>query len=425
MGRITLNHITKVEGHARLDLEIDKGKLKRCEIGSIEGSRYFEGLLKGRGWNEPQEIATRICGICSSAHNVAAIMAMENALGVKPSSQTVVLRELQTIGERIRSHAAHLYFLALPDYLGYESALQMAGKYKKEVSCALRLMKLGNDIVTLISGRVIHPVSPAIGGFLAFPSQDALDEIRDRLEGAYDDIMKTGILITSLKYPDFSRETQYMSIVKNNGFGTSQGKIKIGGKIYEQRDFHNFVEEYHEPFSSANFVVRDGKAYCVGALARVNNSKEMLSNETRKFMKRIDISFPSANPFHNNVAQALELIHYREECLTLLDDLKVEHEEIAKIKIREGHGIAASEAPRGTLWHEYKVNNKGIITYANIVTPTAQFLRNLNEDISLYVQQLLDAKASKNTIVLEIEKLIRSYDPCFSCSSHFLKVNWV
>lgn len=425
MTNITLNHITKVEGHAKLDLKIVDGKVESCELGSVEGSRYFEGLLKGRKWNEVQEITTRICGICSSAHNVAAIMAMENTLGITPSKQTVALRQLQTIGERIRSHAAHLYFLALPDYLGYKSALEMASKYKNEIARALRLMKLGNDLVKLITGRVIHPISPTIGGFLHFPTQESLDQIRDRLDKAKDDILETNKLFSSIKYPNFKRPTQYMSIVKNNEFGTSQGDINIGEKIYKQKDLHSFVDEYHESFSSANFVVRENKAYSAGALARLNNSVDKLSPETKKFMKTISIKYPSDNPFHNIMAQALELIHYREECIKLLDNFKVQKEDIVTIELKEGHGIAANEAPRGTLWHEYKVDKKGIITYANIVTPTAQFLRNLNEDIAAYVQQLLDSGADKDKIVLEIEKLIRSYDPCFSCSSHFLKVKWI
>jgi len=236
--------------------------------------------------------------------------------------------------------------------------------------------------------------------------------------------METNKLFASLDYPDFKNPTQYMSIVKEDEFGTSQGDIKIDGKTYKQKDFHSFAEEYHEPFSSCNLVVREGKAYSVGTLARFNNNMEKLSPETQEYMKTIPIKYPSDNPFHNIMAQALELIHYREECMKILDEFKVQNEEIAPIELKEGHGIAANEAPRGTLWHEYKVDKDGIITYANIVTPTAQFLRNLNEDIAAYVQQLLDSGADKDKIVFEIERLIRSYDPCFSCSSHFLKVKW-
>lgn len=425
MGTITLNHITKIEGHARLDLEVDNGTLRKCELGSIEGSRYFEGLMKGRKYNEAQEIATRICGICSSAHNVAAVIAVENALGVKPSKQTVALRQLQTIGERIRSHATHLYFLALPDYLGYESALEMAPQYKEEIGRALRLIKLGNDMVSLITGRVIHPVAPTIGGFLYFPGEEDLGQIRDRLDKAHEDIIETNNLIASLEFPDFERDKPYLSVFKEDEFGTSQGMIKVGDHLFEQHEFHTFVEEYHEPFSTANFVVKEGKSYAVGALARINNSKHLLSPETQEYMKALTVRFPSNNPFHNNMAQALELMHYREVCVNLLDNFTVAHEEIAPVELREGYGIAATEAPRGTLWHEYEVGNNGTITYANIVTPTAQSLRTLNEDVAAYVRQLLDNNASKKEIISEVEKLIRSYDPCFSCASHFLEVNWL
>ena len=216
-----------------------------------------------------------------------------------------------------------------------------------------------------------------------------------------------------------------MFIGKNDEFGTSHGHIMIGNKTYSQSQFHDFIEEYHEPFSTANFAVKDDKSYLVGALARLNNNNEKLSKETKKYMKTLKIKFPSNNPFHNNMAQALELIHYREECINLLDNLEVEKEKPLKVKVKSSHGIAANEAPRGTLWHEYKLDKNGTITYANILTPTAQNLRNMNEDIKAYVQQLLGKKTPKKKLVLEIEKLIRAYDPCFSCSSHFLKVNWL
>ncbi|MFH1848806.1 MAG: Ni/Fe hydrogenase subunit alpha [archaeon] len=425
MRNITLNHITKIEGHARLDLKIDRGHVVQCELGSVEGSRYFEGLIKGRRYREAPEITMRVCGICSSAHGVASILAMENTLGIKPTEQTLALRTLQTIGERIRSHATHLYFLSLPDYLGYESALQMTGKYRAEIGRALRLMKLGNDMVTLVTGRVIHPISPTIGGFLHLPADDDLSNVRQRLDSAHQDILDTCKLFSTLDYPDFSRKTQYLSIINDLEFGTSAGRMKIGDQVFEQKDFHRFIGEYHEPYSTANFVVRENKSYSVGAMARFNNNMDKLGPETRSYMKELDISFPSHNPFHNTIAQALELIHYRGECMKLLDRIEIEQEEPVKAEVKAGHGIAANEAPRGTLWHEYKVNNKGMITYANIVTPTAQFLRNLNEDIAAYVQQLLDNGAGKRKLVLEIEKLIRSYDPCFSCASHFLDVRWL
>ena len=210
--RITLNHITKIEGHASLDLQIENGKLVRCDLGSIEGSRYFQALLKGRKYTDAPEITSRICGICSSAHGVCSVMAMENALGIVPSKQTLDLRELQTIGERIRSHATHLYFLALPDFLNFESAIEMAPHYKEEMARALRLVKLGNDLIALISGRIMHQISTTIGGFTHFPTQEELDDFKQRLVDAKDDILTTASLFATLKVPDIQSDTTFFCL---------------------------------------------------------------------------------------------------------------------------------------------------------------------------------------------------------------------
>ena len=425
MADITLNHITKIEGHARLDLKVEDGKLVKCELGSVEGSRYFEPLLKGRDYKDAPEITSRICGICSSAHGVASVMAMENALGIKPSQQTLTLRELQTIGERIRSHATHLYFLALPDYLGYESALAMAPKFKEEIKRALRLVKLGNDLVTLVSGRVMHQISTTIGGFTHFPSQEQLEEMKKRFEEVKDDVFKTAELIASLKVPEFEYETEYFCLTRENEYATSYGDIKSGGKIYKQEEYSTVLKEYHEAYSNANFVVKEDKGIYVGSLARLNNNHENLTDGAREFIKKIGLKLPNHNHYLNNLAQAIELIHHLEEGIHKLGSLKVHHEEPAKIDIKAGHGIAANEAPRGTLWHEYKIDDNGKITYANVITPTAQLLRQMQDDVAKLVQQLLDAGKSQDEIVADVEKLIRSCDPCFSCATHFLKVNWL
>ncbi len=424
MGKITLNHITKIEGHARLDLEVDKGKLIRCELGSVEGSRYFQGLLKGRAWNDAPEITSRICGICSSAHGVVSVMALENAFGVKASEQTITLRELQTIGERIRSHAAHLYFLALPDYLGYESAIQMAPKFGKEIKRALRLIKIGNDMVTAVSGRVMHQLSTTVGGFTKLPKQEELDDFRKRLTDAKEDVFETAKLIASLDFPSLDSDTQFFSLNRKKKYAVSYGDVKVGDEIFKQKDYLDVIEEYHEPHSNCNFVVKEGKSYYVGALARVNNNFDLLSDKAKNFCKEIGFNVPCFNPFKNNLAQAVELIHYWEDTINILNDFKVRPEDIAKFKVKESHGIAGNEAPRGVVWHEYKIDDKGKIKFANVIAPTTQMLRNIQDDIAKYVQIMLDSGKKKEEMVLEIEKLIRSYDPCFSCATHFLKVRW-
>jgi sulfhydrogenase subunit alpha len=349
---------------------------------------------------------------------------MENALGIKPSEQTLILRDLQTIGERIRSHATHLYILALPDYLGYESAIEMAPKFPKEIARALRLMKLGNDMVVAVSGRVMHQVATNVGYFTHYPKQEDLELFRKRLEAAKSEIFETAKLIASLKLPDLEIDSPFFSLTMKDMYAISYGDVKVGEKTFKQKDYDSVIREYHEPYSNANFVVKEGKAYYVGALARINNNYKFLSPEAKKFMKKVGFVVPNKNPFYNNLSQAIELIHYWEECVKLLKKFKVKHEDAPKIKIKAGHGIAANEAPRGTLWHEYKIDDNGMITYGRIIAPTTQLLRHMQDAIAKYVQQMLDSGKPQEQIVFEIEKLIRTYDPCFSCATHFLEVKW-
>ncbi len=419
---ITLNHITKIEGHAKLDLGIDKGKVTKCELSATEGSRYFEGIVRGRNFYEAHEITSRICGICSCAHVIAAITAIEDAFGCVPTEQTRDLRILLTLGERIRSHVTHLYFLALPDYLGYESALAMASKHKAELESALRLMKAGNTIIRILGARDLHPVSAATGGWLKLPKQEDLNEIKKMLEASKHDAIKACTLFSSLKYPKFESRTECFSLADAKGYAVLSGKFSSESGSFDKSKYRNFIREFHEPHSTANFVVKENHRYMVGALSRLNNNSKWLSKDAKKMLKKSKIKVPSKNPFYNNIAQAIETVHCIDHAIGLCEKTEIKKEPMQKIAVKAGTGIAAIEVPRGTLWHEYSVDNGGVITNANIITPTAQNLLNIQEDIRAYVPSLL--KYKKEKIILEIEKLIRSYDPCFSCSAHFLEVNF-
>ncbi|HLC50220.1 MAG TPA: Ni/Fe hydrogenase subunit alpha [Candidatus Nanoarchaeia archaeon] len=419
---ITLNHITKIEGHASLKLGISRGKVNVCELSSVEGSRYFEGIVKGRKFFEAHEITSRICGICSCAHVIAAISAVEDAVGYVPTYQTIQLRKLLTLGERIRSHATHLYFLALPDYLGYESALAMAGKYRKQLQNALNLMKAGNGMLKVIGGRDLHPVSATVGGWLKHPKKEDLKKLELNLEAVKEDAIKTCNLFFSLSYPKFESDTECFSLVEEKEYAMLSGRFSSSKTSFEKHKYRDFVKEYHEPRSTANFVVKSDHRYMVGALSRMDNSSDKLSNGAKKMLKKSPMKLPSKNPYLNNVAQAIEIVHCIDESLRILEILNIQNEPVEKIKLKAGTGVGAIEVPRGTLWHEYTLDDKGTITNANIITPTAQNLLNIQEDIRMFVPSVI--KQKKEKIVLGIEKLIRSYDPCFSCSAHFLEVNW-
>jgi sulfhydrogenase subunit alpha len=419
---IKLEHITKIEGHANLTLAIDGGKVKKCELGSVEGSRYFEGLLKGRKCTEAPEITSRICGICSCAHTICSIQAIESALGIKPSRQTMMLRELVMIGERIRSHATHLYFLMLPDYLGFESALDMSSKYKNEVANALRLTKLGNEIITAIGGREMHPVSLQAGGMLKLPSQEQIDDLRRKLQEAQKDAATAAKLFTTLKYPKFDNETEYFSLYDGLNYPMLTGDLVSKTSRFKKEEYEKYITEYHEPISTSNFVVKKDKKYMVGALSRLNNNHKFLSKNARKILIDSKQKMPILNPFMNNFAQAIELVHYVDRAVELTRKIEIAQEQPVEIKFKKGRGIGMIEVPRGILLHDYEVNEKGEITKANIITPTAQNLLNMQEDIRAFLPSVM--KLPEPKLVLEIEKLIRSYDPCFSCSSHFLRVKW-
>jgi sulfhydrogenase subunit alpha len=421
---IELENITKVEGHAKLFLNIDgENNIKRCELESIEGSRYFEGMLKGRLYYEAPEISSRICGICSCAHVIAAITAIEDAIGMKVTPQTKILREIFTIGERIRSHITHMYFLSLPDYVGVESGIDLAKTHREEVLRALRLIKLGNDIIFTVAGRDLHPVSAQVGGFLKLPSQEELDALLQRLKDALPDAVAAAKLFSKLKYPSFREKETYFSIMEKGVYPMLTGSLYCSdGDVYDRKDFDKFFKEYHESRSTANFVIREGSSYMVGSLARMNNNHALLSKSAKKLVVESKIKLPSDNPFHIPFAQAIETVHYIETVIGILSNFKVVDEKPLEMKPKAGRGVGVTEAPRGFLIHEYWIDDKGVITKANIVTPTAQNLKCIEESIKHLLPSLL--KLDNKELVVEVEKLIRSFDPCFSCSTHFLEVEF-
>jgi len=418
---IKLDHITKVEGRASLIISIDKGEVKRCELGSVEGSRYFEGLIKGRKCYEAPELTSRICGMCSCIHTVCSIQAVEAALDINPSEQTKMLREMLVLGERIRSHTSHLYFLVLPDYWGAESVLSLGPKHRKDIERAVKLTKLGNNITSVIGGRDIHPVSVQVGGMTKLPSQEQIDTIRRQLQDAQADVLAVAKLFDKLKNPKFDAETEYFSLSDGVGYPTLFGDLVSQSTRFKMDEYMKYLQEFHESYSTSNFVVKKNKPYMVGALSRLNNNHKFLSKNAKKVVLDAKLKFPILNPFMNNFAQAIELVNCVDKLIELCRKLKIEKEEPVKFKFKKSRGVSAVEAPTGTLFHDYEINAKGDITKANIITPTCQNLLNIQEDIRSFIPSVL--KLGEKKMVIEIERLIRSYDPCFSCATHFLEVN--
>ncbi|HJX05812.1 MAG TPA: Ni/Fe hydrogenase subunit alpha [Candidatus Nanoarchaeia archaeon] len=426
MPTINLNHICKVEGHGSLFVEIKGSKLTRCELKVVEGARFFEGLVKGKRYDDIQEITSRICGICSCAHTVSCLQAIENAMGIKVSEQTRRLRELLSIAERIRSHATHLYFLSLPDYLGFESALTMAKKHKKEVLRALHLMKLGNNMVQLIGGKEMHPFTSIVGGFTHVPDKKTVDYLKKELRKALPEAIATAKLFMKLKQPAFNAEMDFLSLSPEKDAPLISGDIiALSGLKIKPDDYTNFIDEEVMPYSTGKFSKLKGRLFCAGAIARINNNYNSLSKNAKKLFEqaRPKLKLPLNNPYYNNFCQAVELVHWVERAASLLNyDFKFEG--LPKIHAHAGRGVSAVEAPRGILFHDYTINDRGFVEKCNIITPTAQNLRAIEANTNQLIEQMLRQKKSKEKIILEVEKLIRAYDPCFSCSAHFLKVKW-
>ena len=420
---IKLDHITKVEGHARLKVKIEKGKVKRAHLEVFEGARYFEGILKGRKYDEAHIITSRICGVCSQAHTIAALEAIEDALGFEVTRQTNILRELLLIGSIIQSHALHLFFLALPDYYGYDSAIAMAAKHRDLIKRGLRLKRLGNDICTLIGGREIHAITAAIGGFIHLPSQKELNELLKKLKTEKKEFVETAELFAKLKYPNFERNEEFYALDSSFEYAERPGNIRcVGKRRIPTIHYSDYFKEHIKPYSTAKFVTIGGHSFMVGALARVNIYHKRLCPEAKQILKKSGYKVPMLSPFLNNFAQALEMLNLANRAIKLLNNLKIRDEKPCEFKVKKGTGVAGIEVPRGTLFHEYELDKNGIIKRANIITPTTQNLKCMEDDVKEYLPSLLNK--SESAIKLELEKLIRAYDPCISCSTHFLELVW-
>lgn len=418
---INIDHVTKIEGHAKLYVKVEKGEIKSVKLDTFEGSRYFEGILKNKYFNDVNHIASRICGICSPVHGITSVMATEKAMGVKVSEQTNVLRELLNIGGIIQSHVVHLYFLTLPDYTGHPNAVQMAQQHPQHIKRALKLKKFGNDVVHILGGRTVHPYTVQPGGFTRIPSEEQFKILVKSAKSCLDDAKQTAEIFCGLKYPEFQRETKHFAL-KGKCYFCYEDIISCTGssECIAVPDYESHFKEYFKPGSTSEFAKKGEKTYMVGAWSRVLNNWNLLSKESKDLTRCI---LPRKfSPFMNNPAQAVEIFEGTKRIIDVLEATDFHDEKPVVIKPKAGTGIAANEAPRGILFHKYTYDNSGNTSFVNITTPTTQNLPNLEEDIKNFLPTILNK--SKQEIQLEIEKLIRAYDPCISCATHFLQIIW-
>jgi len=418
--QIRINHIAKMEGHAGFMASVIHGDVKSAKIEVQEGIRLIEGVLIGRYFTDMPTIAQRICGICPVVHNLTAIKALENAMGVQVSPETKKLRTVMELGQIIHSHALHLFFLSLADFLDMDNDIKLISTYPEETKIAVRLREYGMSIVKVIGGRVIHPLTNEVGGFKKAPDAEALRKIVADSSVALQDALALGEFFRKIKIPDFQRATEYVSLDKKGTYAIYDGDIISSQGLHIPVE--KFEQDFHE-LQKQNEVIKkldhEGHSYMVGAIARINNSRNKLNPAASQYLESLNLTFPGYNPFHNILAQMVEIIHCVEESAKLIKELL--HADLnavvtQKYEIKEGIGVAAVEAPRGTLYYHVEVDAKGYVKNVNIITPTAQFLANLEDDVADYIKQIidLDDKAKQN----KLRGFIRAYDPCISCAVH-------
>ncbi|MDN5347436.1 MAG: sulfhydrogenase subunit alpha [Clostridia bacterium] len=418
---IHVDYLARVEGEGAIKIKVKDNEITDLELRIFEPPRFFQGFLVGRKYSEVPGIVSRICGICPASHQITAIQALEDALGVKVSRQTKDLRLLLALSQWIQSHTLHIYFLALPDFLGYESSISMARDHLPAVQRALKLKRLGNDLTALIGGREVHPVTPTIGGFTRVPRREELQVIGERLAEARADALETLDLVASLNFPAFERNCEHIALTEENAYAVNGGRIISNcGLNIPIWHYRNHIKERQVPHSHAlHSYVEDRGSFLVGPLARVNLNWDKLNPRALKAVEGVRKMFPSFNPFHSIVARAVEVIHSIEVCLDLIERLDPQPEEL-DYTVQAGEGFAATEAPRGLLYHSYRLDEEGVVKAADIVTPTAHNVANMEEDLRAFAPGVLDLPLEEAT--LKCEMVIRNYDPCISCSVHFLRL---
>jgi len=426
---LSLDHITKIEGNASLSVKVEDGKVKDVNFKTMEYKRFFTEAMKGKSIAALPAHLARICGTCSNAHIICSIEACENALGIKATEQTKILRALTLHGLIIRDHALHLYLFSMPDIYGKDAFLDFDENNPEEhqlLHDGFEVKAAGNFLATLISGRSVHATYPAVGGFLHFPDKAGIDEAIKKLQSVRPAVLRLIEVFKNAPF-HFDRKTQYMALVPEHSYGYINGSIKTSnGETYGEEKFREHLEHVVLPYSQASAYQYDGEGYMVGALARVNLAKDLLHPETKKSLKSLgDILnlFPSTDIFYNNLAQAIEILHSVDESIDLLSNNNFVAEPLMKATPREGVGIGVIEAPRGTLYHKVVISADGLVKEGEVIVPTGQNQINIERDVAILVQNLLP-DTPKEKIEFEIEKLIRAYDPCMSCAAHFLKVNW-
>jgi coenzyme F420-reducing hydrogenase alpha subunit len=414
--------LARVEGEGGLYIGVKDGKVTEIKVDVYEPPRFFEGFLRGRSLYEVPDITARICGICPVAYQMSSVDALEASQGIDVSPSIRALRKLLYCAEYIESHALHIYLLQAPDLLGQESAISLAAVAPEVVTKALRMKKVGNSLLRAIGGRSVHPVSTTVGGFYRWPEKETLRTLLPELEWSLTAAVETTRWAATLPYPDFETDAEYVATRHPKEYGILEGTVASStGREIPVSDFEKYyLEEHVRHSNSLHSRGKEGKSYMVGPLARLNLNHAQLNDRCQALLKELKIQFPIRNPFKALFARAVELVQVYEDAIGLVKEYNPQGPSRIEFKPRTGEGCGASEAPRGLLFHKYRVDSRGLIETARIVPPTSQNFARMEADLWEFAPKVIHKPHDAAT--LDCEHLIRSYDPCISCSVHFVRL---
>ena len=417
---IKVDYLARVEGEGAMYVRVRGGQVTDVQLRIFEPPRFFEGFLRGRRFSEAPDITARICGICPVAYQMSAVQAMEDVCAVPVDPQVRALRRLLYCGEWIESHALHIYLLHAPDFLGYESAVHLAKDHPAIVERGLRLKKAGNDLMTLLGGRAVHPVNVRVGGFYRVPTRRELAPVTEQLKWARDAALETARWTGTLEFPHYEQDYEFVALSHPDEYAIMEGRLVSNQGLdiaVREYDAH-FVEE-HIPYSNAlHSSLKDRGAYLVGPLARYNLNFDRLSPLAREAARAAGLGPTCRNPFQSIVVRSVEILYACDEALRLIAQYVPPERPSVEVVPRAGTGYGCTEAPRGILYHRYTIDDAGFITDAKIVPPTAQNQKAIEADLRAFVDPRIDLP--QETLTWQCEQAIRNYDPCISCATHFL-----
>jgi coenzyme F420-reducing hydrogenase alpha subunit len=420
---IRVANLARVEGEGALHVTVRDDRVLDVKLRIFEPPRFFEALLRGRQYTEPPDITARICGICPVAYQMSAVHAIEAACGVAVDGQLRALRRLIYCGEWIQSHALHVYLLHAPDFLGYQSAVELAQDHRSIVERGLQLKKVGNEVMALIGGRAIHPINVRVGGFYRVPTKTELAPVAERLRWAREAAIETVRWAATFPFPDFAPDYEFVALRHPEEYPLNEGRLvsNRGLDIPVESYPDHFVEEQVPHSSALQSTLRARGSYLCGPLARYNLNFDRLSPIAQEVAREAGLESVCRNPFRSILVRGIEILYACDEALRLIDEYEVPDSPAVEVSPRTGVGHACTEAPRGLLYHRYAIDETGAIREAVIIPPTSQNQKAIESDLYGYVEDRLSL--SQDQLTWQCEQLIRSYDPCISCATHFLDLH--